>query len=112
MSTALSDAYCRLEDWIDGVEIARGDVARARRVLLDLRGKLDAPQLADVMHLIVQLGLAQDLLRQTRQDRPRLPHRPPASLGFQEANSPPQRHKREAPGVLAEAAARRERHAL
>jgi hypothetical protein len=75
MSTAISDAY----DWLDGAEdlypcdrsaalslrraAVRGDAARARRILsTHLKGKLDVPRLADVLHLLVQLGLVQDLL--------------------------------------------------
>jgi len=41
----------------------RGDMERARRILRQMNGSVDASQLTDVMHLLVRLRLVPDLLR-------------------------------------------------
>lgn len=44
--------------------VVRGDVARARNILQTAgRAALDVPRLADVMHLVLQLGLMPDVMR-------------------------------------------------
>ena len=43
--------------------VVLGDVERARRILRQMDGSVDASQLTDVMHLLVRLRLVPDLLR-------------------------------------------------
>jgi len=43
--------------------VVRGDVERARRILRQMDGRLEANQLTDVMHLLVRHRLLPDLLR-------------------------------------------------